>query len=231
MKTNRIIVILFAVSITLQAINLFRGPSSARPGKRQTAAELVIDAPEGVVIDLAGLPVEGSSTSAIVLVEFSDYECPFCSRHAQGAGKKIREELVETGKIRHAFANNPLQMHKSARLLAAAAICSGQQAQYWKMYDQLFAFKPTTIGEIHDITKSLELNVQTFDECMTSENTESIIQKDMAKARELRLTGTPGFAIGQLDDNGVVHVQKLITGAAPLQIFKKVIDGVSGAKA
>src|SRR5262245_29447014 len=123
------------------------------------------DAPAGTSLELAGLPVKGPDNARVVLVEFSDYECPYCAQHATGVSHQLDKEFVKTGQIRYAFANNPIPSHPNAVPLAQAAICAGQQDRYWPMHDRLFEVKPKTREELVSVADGLGLDRPAFEQC------------------------------------------------------------------
>jgi len=98
---------------------------------RRRSMPRVQDAPVDTTLDTGGMPSLGSGDAPIVLVEFSDFECPFCKRHARGVMALLRDNLVTTGRLRYVIANLPLAKHANATKLATAAICAGAQGRYW----------------------------------------------------------------------------------------------------
>jgi protein-disulfide isomerase len=95
---------------------------------------------EDVVFDLAGRPAKGASGARVILIEFSDFECPYCGRHFRQTLPRIDREYVQTGKVRYVFRHFPLEsLHKEAFKAAEAALCAGDQQKFWEMHDRLFA--------------------------------------------------------------------------------------------
>ena len=215
--------------MALQAVILYRqhGGSDAAP----PPPPAVRDAPKGLAFELTGLPIEGADDARTVLVEFSDYECPFCARHANSVLGELRQKFVSTGKIKYAFANNPLSIHSNAQLLATAAICAGEQGQYWKVHDSLFRTQSKTKADLVSLVRTLSLDSGKFQRCLDeSPEPAKQIERDMQKAQEFQLTATPGFALGQVDSQGRVAIQKLIVGAQPLTVFETAINEVLAKK-
>lgn len=94
---------------------------------------------EAVSVGVGNLPVEGKVNAPVTLVEFSDYQCPFCSRYYQDAEKQIRQNYIETGKVKFYFRDYPLtQIHIGAQKAAEAARCAGDQGKYWEYHDIVF---------------------------------------------------------------------------------------------
>ena len=155
----------------------------------------------------------GPSDAPITIVEFSDYECPFCRRwHAE-----VYKPLLAAypGKIRLVYRNLPLtSIHPDAMGAAEAAMCAGEQDVYWKYHDKLFSSE--TLGDTVYLqyAKDLGLNMTTFQSCLTDHKYQNTIQADSDFAVNLGIRSTPTFFI-----NGLA-----IVGAQPLDVFKQVID-------
>ena len=224
MKIERVIVGLLALTLAMQGFTLykqFKKPPS--PPNRPP----VYDALEGTFLDTSGLPMVGNTDAKVVLVEFADYECPFCARHASGVAKDISKAFVMTGKIRQAFVNNPLDIHPNAVALAEAAICAGAQGHYWEMHSALFDRKPKTVADALTLAKSEipAVNTEALEDCLNAPDTHKVITRDRAIAKRFDLTGTPAFAIG-IESNGRLRILKFIGGAQPFSVFQYEINKV-----
>jgi len=226
MTTNRIIIVLLSLAVLMQGASLYRQyhPSQQKAIARENP---VRDAPKGTIMDTKGLPRKGAADAKVALVEFSDYECPFCSRYETGAANDLEKEFVQTGKLMLAFANNPLPIHSNAKLLAIAAICAGYQGKYWEMHDKLFTLGPKASDELSNVIETLSMDTKQFQQC-TDKNPEPAKQigRDMKKAQEFELTGTPSFAIGHVNSEGQVNIEKFIVGSQPLARFQETIKAV-----
>ncbi len=96
--------------------------------------------PQNVVLTLDGEPTKGDTSARVVLVEFTDYQCPFCGRYVHDAYAQIEAEYIKTGKLRYVIREFPLEsIHPQAFKAAEAALCAGDQGKYWEMHDRLFA--------------------------------------------------------------------------------------------
>src|SRR6185295_15547740 len=115
---NRITVVLLTLTVLLQGVILYR-----QGGRTPPKRESVLDAPKGTPLQLNRWPSEGNEQAKVVLIEFSDYECPFCARHATSVAGELKREFIDTGNLRHVFVNLPLPNHKNATPLATAAVC------------------------------------------------------------------------------------------------------------
>ncbi|MGH9237725.1 MAG: DsbA family protein [Vicinamibacterales bacterium] len=138
MTRNRLLTVMVALTLVMQAAILYRTPA------RRPAPPPTTDAPQNVYFDLVDFPVKGSAQAKAVIVEFSDYECPFCARHATTVLPELMKRFVDGGLVRYALANNPLPMHPNADWLARMASCAGEQGRYWDIHHGLFASKPAS---------------------------------------------------------------------------------------
>ncbi len=157
-------------------------------------------------------PGMGPADAPVTLVEFSDFQCPFCQR-VQPTVKAVMERYP--GKVRHVFRQLPLDMHDQARLAAEASLCAADQGKFWQLHDWMFANQRTISGEtLAQQAATLELDTALFEQCLASDAHVAKIEVDMAEAARLGINGTPGFLV-----NG-----RLISGAQPLETFVQIID-------
>lgn len=220
MRTGRINTALLTLTIALQGVMLHQMHST-----RPRAPEPVRSPPKDAVLDVSAMPALGSVGANVFLVEFSDFECPFCRRHAVGVLNDLKRQYVQTGKVRYVFANNPLPIHQNARILATSAICAGQQARYWDLHDRLFQSQPKTEDDIRRLAADMKLERSAFDACMGDEaGATKVIDADTKIARELGLLSTPSFAVGTAVGEGRVRLHKIVVGAQSFEVFQSVID-------
>ena len=173
-------------------------------------------------------PVRGSSDAPITIIEFSDFQCPFCSRFHNETLPTILEQYVDTGKVKFVYRDFPIQSsHPNAMPAAAASECAHEQNKYWEYHDALFERQQTwnnlkladSIDTFKNIAKEFNLNEDQFNSCLDSGKYIEEINKDLRDGTNYGITGTPGFFVGN-EKNGFV---KLI-GAQPIEAFKKIID-------
>ncbi len=157
-------------------------------------------------------PIKGPANALVTIVEFSDYQCPFCSR----AHNTILElEKQYEGKIRVVMKQHPLDFHPRAKPAALAALAAGEQGKYWEMHNKIFANQQQLEdGTFEGYAKELGLNVEKWKADLQSPKFAAQITKETALAMQIGATGTPAFFI-----NG-----KKISGAQPIDNFKKIID-------
>lgn len=167
--------------------------------------------------------VLGSATAPVTLVEFSDYECPFCKRHFTQTFPQIKAKYIDTGKVKFIFRDFPLSFHEPlATQEAIAAECAREQGGdkiYYSYHDLLY--KNTTSNgngltkeKLYDFAKELGLKPDKFKTCLDSEKYKDEVQKDFEDGGKAGITGTPAFIVGD----------QLISGAVPFSAFEKVIE-------
>ena len=177
---------------------------------------------------LGNAPTMGDSTAPVTLVEFSDYHCPYCKRHATTVMKQLQENYIDTGKLRFVMREMPIpNLHPRAEAAAVAVLCAGDQGDYWGMHDALFIDQKAKTDEAFKaMAESIGLNAAAFDTCLGSKKFDAQIKADQAEARKLGISGTPSFVVGLTDskDSSTVHLTKFIRGAQPYASFAAAID-------
>ena len=168
--------------------------------------------PEHVTIVVGDAPAKGSTSAPVTIVEFSDFQCPFCGK-APPILKQIEDEYK--GKVRVAFKHLPLAMHDNAELAAEASMAAHEQGRFWAFHDKLFSNQQALDRpSLEKYADELSLDMRKFRAALDSRKFKSRVQKDGLEAATAGATGTPTFFI-----NG----QRLV-GAQPFDAFKKVID-------
>lgn len=184
---------------------------------------------EGKVFELGPNPVKGDPSAKLTLIEFTDYQCGYCSRHNRQTAPQIEKEYVETGKLRYATMDLPLDMHKLAFKAAQASHCAQEQGKFWEMHDRLFA-NQQALEPWSSHAEALGLDVAQFDQCMSSGKYAEAVRSDMAEARKAGASGTPSFVLGMTDPEDPSKVKGIafIRGALPFDRFKSEIDKALG---
>ncbi len=170
-------------------------------------------------------------TSKIVLIEFADFECPVCIRHAQEAFPLIKKELIDTGVASYAFVNFPLMtIHPRAFPASIAAECAAGQDKYWEMHERLFSASGALLPEeLKEYADELRLNREAFDGCLKSDEPKVRVRGDIEQATKLGVTGTPSFFIATRNEDGSVIVRRRFDGYTPVNDFRQAIDSLAGA--
>lgn len=201
-------------------------------GGRQAGPPPVV--PESIELSVANSYAKGSAGSRLVLVEFSDFQCPFCARHVKQTLPQIEREYVNTGKILYVMRNLPLEaLHPDAVRAAGAAECAGDQGKYWQMHDKLFSNQQAlSAPDLARYAQETGLEPAKFKQCMDADVHGAKVRKDLTEAQAAGITGTPTFLLGFAEGGGKVKVVRRIQGAQPYPVFKAAIEGLlaEGAK-
>lgn len=165
----------------------------------------------------------GDPNAPITLLEYSDYQCPFCGRHVAQTAPQLDEQYIEAGLVKHVFKNFPLNsIHPQAAKAAEAAECAGDQNQFWAMHDKLFASQQEWSGKDNaaDLFKQyasgLGLDAAAFDGCLDTGKFASKVNADLQAGITAGVTGTPAFFINDW----------FVSGAQPLNVFQNAIAAV-----
>jgi protein-disulfide isomerase len=177
-------------------------------GKYKTSVALK---PPKVEVSTAGRPARGPDAAPVTIIEFSDYECPFCKR-AEPTVKKVLDTYGD--KVRLVYRHYPLEFHATARPAAEASACAAAQGKFWEYHDKLFASADLSDATLKKLAGEVGLDQAKFDECFAKKQFKADIDKDVADASSVGVTGTPAFFI-----NG-----RMISGAQPFEKFKEIID-------
>lgn len=168
--------------------------------------------PDRLTVEERGNPSFGSKNAQVTIIEFSDFECPFCQR-SQLVSKELRAKYKD--KIRWVFRDFPLSFHQNAMFAHIAANCGNQQGKYWDLFDLLFQNTGSLDrSKVMKLASDLNLDMKKFEDCTNDKSILSEIQEDISEGQELGVNGTPAFFI-----NGI-----MLEGAQPLSAFEKIID-------
>lgn len=176
-----------------------------------------------VDVEVGHLPVLGDKNAKVTVIEFSDFQCPFCQAYFNDAEKGIIKDYVDTGKIKFAYRHLPLvQIHPNAFKAASASECANEQGKFWGYHDLLFQNQNAwsnldnagAVNKFKEYAGTLGLNTTSFSSCLDSDKYKADIDKDIADSATAGVNGTPGTFV-----NGI-----LISGAVPYADFKTQID-------
>jgi protein-disulfide isomerase len=174
--------------------------------------------PQVVQVSVDDDPAKGSKDAPVVIVEFSDFQCPYCKRFFDQTLPQLENEYIKTGKVYFVYRDFPLNFHQYAKEAAEAANCAKEQGKFWEYHDLLFENQQTWtsvgISELKKYAADLGLDTNKFDSCLDSGKYASEVQKDFQDGLSYGVGGTPTFFI-----NGIK-----IVGAQPYSVFKQIID-------
>jgi protein-disulfide isomerase len=189
------------------------------------AAPPAQQAPQNMTVKGDAIFVLGKSDAPLTMVEFTDYQCPFCGRFETGTFPEIKRKYIDTGKMRLIVRDLPLSdLHPFALKAAQSVHCAGDQGKFWEMKDLVFKNqnKLDVVSLTGYATKDLGLNENTFTSCMADGKHLKEIGEEAKYAQSLGITGTPTFIIGKTVGDSVQG--KMVVGALPLANFDAVIN-------
>jgi protein-disulfide isomerase len=179
--------------------------------KAKTSVRISLDPPRQRVAE-ANAPAKGPAGAPIELIEFSDFQCPYCLR----ANPTVQQVLATYGdRVRFVYRHFPLPGHPNARPAAEASACAGDQQQFWPYHDHLFA-NPAKLSDadLKQTAAELGLDAAAFNACVDQHRHAADVDADVKAGTEVGVDGTPAFFV-----NG-----RMLSGAQPFSVFKKVID-------
>lgn len=194
-----------------EATPIVRERAQAEPGEIVLGAEDLAKVEKGEI-------VKGSPNAPITIVEFSEYQCPFCAQYVEGAYVQLWAEYGN--QIRYIFRDYPLPFHQHAQKASEAARCAGDQGDYWGYHDLLFAGQSqwsaqSTVDDVFEgYAKELGLNTSQFSDCLSQGKFTQAVKNDFALGQRVGVSGTPSFFI-----NG-----RLLVGSQPFSAFQAVIE-------
>ena len=187
-------------------------------------APKALDLPKDPIL-IGSSPTMGSASARFAMVQYSEFQCPFCGTVARDTIPILIQDYVDTGKLLLVFKNLPLPIHPLAPAAAAGAVCAHQQDKFWPMHDKLFT-EPMQL-ETQQLRASAEhvgLDLTRYDACLADPQTMARVESDKAEADALRISGTPTFLFGKIEAPGQIRVSDAMSGAKPVTQFKAIID-------
>ncbi|MDP3731062.1 MAG: DsbA family protein [bacterium] len=167
-------------------------------------------------------PMLGDKNAPVTIVEFSDFQCPFCRTFWKNTLPLIKSNYIDTGKVRFVYRDYPLSFHESAQAAAEAGECAEDQGQYWQMHDKLFSEQEKrgqgtiqfSVTDIKNWAMGIGLNAGSFNECLSSGKYRGEVERDFSDGSAAGVSGTPAFFI-----NG-----RSVLGAQPFSVFQEAIE-------
>ena len=201
------------------------GRSAAPAGRRAapTSPQASVD------LDLTGVSVLGSDEAPVTIVEFSDFECPYCAQHFERVMPRIKKELVDTGKARYAFVNMPLPMHENAFFYSEAALCAGEQGKFWEMHDLLFQEQQVMSRDsLADLGRRLGLEESGYRDCLVGRAFQKQVSDEFDLGFAAGLQATPSFYVGRTNpESNVIRGERHLRGIRSFADFERVVDQLS----
>jgi protein-disulfide isomerase len=167
----------------------------------------------------------GSAEAQVMIIEFTDLQCPYCARFAHDTWPLLRERYVDTGKVRFATRDLPLPMHEFALPAAVAARCAGQQGRFWEYREALFRDQSLlSQGRYVELAGTFGLDTSRFESCRADPAVLAAVRADAALAASSGIASTPSFVIGRVV-NGEFEGE-LMSGAKPFEVFQQRLDSL-----
>jgi len=214
------IILLVVVINTIQVYSLsetFKSDSEEITGNaiEQETERNAPEEPTVIQVSADDDPFIGEEDAPVTIIEFSDFQCPYCQRFYLQTLPSIMENYVETGKVKIVFRDFPLGFHQYAHLASQAAQCANDQGKFWEYHDQIFE-NQQSLSETNLKTwaQDLGLDTEEFNDCLDSEKYADEVDKDIADGAAAGVSGTPSFFV-----NGIQ-----ITGAQPYSVFQEAIE-------
>ena len=170
------------------------------------------------IADLSGVNMLGSNIAPLTIVEYTDYQCPYCQRFHVTAFAELKNAYIDTGKVRFFSKDMPLDFHPNAMRAAMAARCAAEQGKLWELRDTMAA-NPNSLDMEHIVgfATGLKMDAAALRLCIDSDKYKERVQTDVLDAMKLGANGTPTFIVGKSVGNGVDG--ELVVGAMPFQMF------------
>jgi protein-disulfide isomerase len=198
------------------------GESAPANAPAATVAAAADSAMDPAVARADSSRIQGSATAPVWVLEVSDYQCPYCKQWHDQTYPQLVQEYVATGKIRLAYVNLPLNMHRHAQLAAEAAMCAGSLGKYWPYHDALFGTQerweglPDARPVFDSLATAVGVDSAAFAACVTGHAMRDLVAADAARMEQAGVQATPTFFIGN----------SKLEGAQPIQAFRQAIDAV-----
>lgn len=168
-----------------------------------------------VNVSTDGDPTQGSQTAPVTIVEFSDFQCPYCERFYTQTLPDIETNYIKTGKAKLVFRDFPLSFHQYAEKASEAAECAYDQSKFWEYHNKLFENQGALdVASLKKYAQDLGLDTAKFNTCLDSGTKAAEVNKDLSDGTKYGVTGTPSFFI-----NGIQ-----LTGAQPFSAFQQIIE-------
>jgi len=175
---------------------------------------------------LSGAHVRGSPSARVAVIEYADFECPYCGVFAATVLPTIVRSYVDTGRVLFAFEDLPLPNHKLAPDAARGAECAGRQGLFWAMHDRLFLNqRELAQTRLSSVAASIGADQSLFEKCLSSLGKE-VTQNTVHRAAVLGIHGTPTFFVGTLERDGRVKVTDVVVGSKSVAEFSMLLDSV-----
>ncbi len=226
-------IIRFKGSTTKSATAAQTAQGATAPTQQAPQAAVPTQPSGPVKVSVADEPVLGNKNAPVTLVEFVDYECPFCKRFFDQTLLDIKKNYIDTGKVKLVMRDFPLSFHQNAHKESQAALCArdqGGDSIYFKYHDEIF--KRTTsngtglaLDQLPKIASDIGIDGNKLQSCLDSEKYKTKVDQDISEGTKAGVSGTPSFFVGKSTSGNEIEGQ-IIVGAQPFSAFQPTIDGL-----
>ena len=180
------------------------------------------------VISIAGRPTKGQATAKLAIVEFSDFQCPYCGKYAREIYPQVIREFVNTGRAEYVFRHYPIEsLHPDAMNAARAAECAFGAGKFWEVHDRLFDNQARLqLSQLPTYAQGLGIDDAKFRACLASPAVTAKVGADRQQGQQLGVTGTPFFFVGIVAPNNQVRLLRQLKGTAPIESFRSAVEAV-----
>ena len=215
-----------AILNELKAIHqllIAQGPNRAAPAPANTAPAAARSSDKVQLKIASDWHWLGREDAPVTIVEFTDYQCPFCRKYHTETFAQLKKNYIDTGKVRFASRDLPLSIHPNAQRAAEAARCAGEQNKFWELRDAMITNSADLSQDaILKYAQTTGLDIPSFKACAESDKYKAEIQKDAADAGTVGINGTPSFIIGKTVQDAVEGDR--VVGALPVSTFESEIQ-------
>jgi protein-disulfide isomerase len=225
------VLVIFAFLLGMLTNKVLYLENQVKNGSNANAAALndpnaqptVAPPPQVVKVENGKLPILGDEKAKVTIVEFSDFQCPFCKRYIDETHEQLKEKYIDTGKVKFTFRHYPLtSIHPNAQVAHEASECANEQGKFWEYHDLIFAqqdtWSPQTLSDatisLVGYAGELGLNTDQFKSCVETEKFKQAVEADLEAGTQVQVDGTPAFFV-----NGY-----RLVGAQPFSEFERVIE-------
>ncbi|MEP7086520.1 MAG: DsbA family protein [Gemmatimonadota bacterium] len=195
--------------------------SKSSSASAATASEAATAGPDSLLLKRADhARILGSPSATVWVVEVSDFQCPYCRQFHDESYAELKRAYVDSGKVRLAYVNFPLSMHKNSFAASETAMCAAAQDKFWQLHDALFVTQkqwetlPLPQPMFDSLAAANGVELGAFRKCVAAHITKPMIEADMDRASKAGVESTPTFLIGGM----------MLTGAQPVANFRRAID-------
>jgi protein-disulfide isomerase len=215
---------LFMIAASALLIWAILSPDWIGGARRATPARPTTPIP-GEPQSLSGAAVAGSAQARLAVIQYSEFQCPYCRQFSESTLPRIKASYVDSGKLLFVFRHLPLEgIHPHALKAAEAAECAGAQGRFWEFHDALFRNQPALEApRLPTYAQTVGLDVETFTTCLAGAMTEKV-RGDARQAARLEIRQTPTFLFGTLEPDGRVRIVEVAHGAMGFDNMSAIID-------